>query len=140
MTEPIWGYDISSPSFKVLRLGDDISSIKQMFASILFRDTGIKGVIAKISNLEENLKAQLILLIDENLVIEKEFNNTREGEISFLLEKTVFPQRKVEVILKVQNGKMSVFSTSVGTGMGFILKKNEEDYYPSSNFSIGVLI
>ena len=140
MTEPIWGYDISSPSFKVLWLGDDISSIKQMFASILFRDTGIKGVVAKISNLEGNLKAQLSLLIDENPVIEKEFTNTKEGEFSFLLEKTVFPQRKVEVILQVQNGKMGVFSTSVGTGMGFILKKNDENYYPSSNFSIGVLI
>ncbi|UJG44763.1 MAG: hypothetical protein K9W46_06165 [Candidatus Heimdallarchaeum endolithica] len=139
MTEILWGYDVSSPSFKILWLGEEIFSVKQIFAGILFKDSGISGIIAKFSKLEKGTVAQIVLLVDDKSVIEKEFS-VKENEVLFTIEKKVFPKRKVEIVLRLKNGKLGLFSTSVGTGMGFILRKSETKYYPSSNFSIGVLV
>lgn len=137
MQEVIWGYDPYSllPSPKIV--GEDITTIKQIFSAIIFK----KGVMGLVVSLEQNTGNPTINIqvkIDEELKFRTSLQAPLEKEYVLDFKQVYYPKAKLEIILEVKNGTVKLQTSAIGNGMGFIKKENK--FIPSTHFPVGFVI
>ncbi len=135
--EIIWGYSPEKTLDYTKRIGKEVVAVKQIFSALLFK-TGIKGVCAKIDSFKVNTSVNIELDIDSAKIFEENFFPNKAKIYYFELPKTILPKSKIEVLLNVENGYVTLPLSAIGTGMGF--QKIDQDFQPTNHLALGLLI
>lgn len=135
--EIIWGYSPEKTLDFTKEIGEKVIAVKQVFAALLFK-TGIKGICTKIDSFKANTSVNIELDIDSVKVFEEKFYPNRAKIYYFELPEVIKPKLKIEVLLNVENGYVTLPLSSIGTGMGF--QKTDQDFQPTNHLALGLLI
>ncbi|MHA1258842.1 MAG: hypothetical protein ACTSSG_02125 [Candidatus Heimdallarchaeaceae archaeon] len=133
----IWGYSSEEKQISSKLIGQDIKEIKQTFSSLLF-PKGVQGVAIVLKEILNSPVLTLSLVIDEKEVFSTSFSPSSATFFFFQTKKRYFAQSKIEVFLSSQEGSVSIPTSSIGTGMGFL--KREDDFIATQHFALGLLI
>ncbi|MHA1399888.1 MAG: hypothetical protein ACTSQE_06050 [Candidatus Heimdallarchaeaceae archaeon] len=132
-----WGYNHESPLSHLKYVGSDISSIKQVFSSLLFRQ-GILGAAIKLAAIKGQPRVEIKLVVDDEIMLQSYFSPMERKEYIFTLEQPVIPKTKIEIIVSVQDGEIGLQTSSIGSGMGFQLQA--DNFVPSAHFPVGLIV
>lgn len=133
----VWGYTPSATLPSLKTLGADINDVKQVFSALLFKE-GVKGVVVKIEKIVDQPKANIQLVIDDNIVLTVDFSPKEAKVFCYEIDETVNPKTKIEVVFKVEQGTISLPVSAVGNGMGF--QKIDGDFLPMNHLGLGLII
>ncbi len=142
----IWGYSESdSNSTKLIGSENDVNAslstiypkAKQVFSALVAKEE-IKGISIHIENIICKALVTVCLIIDDEKVYEQTLTVTENGIKEFLIKKILTAKTKIEIEISVKEGVISVPTSSIGIGMGYIF--TNETYLPSQHLAFGVMV
>ena len=133
----IWGYTPTEEEPILKKLGSEIIEAKQVFSALIFRQ-GIKGICIQIDSLEDNPEVTLDLIVDDIKILTSTFSPAIPKKYRFEIEEINYPKLKIEVIISINQGSISLPISAVGNGMGF--QKIENKFVPTKHFGLGLIV
>ena len=135
--EIIWGYTASEEMLERREIGNEVKEVKQLFSALLFK-SGIKGISAVILGITGSPQITMSLEIDSKQVFVKNFSPIEAEEFYFNSNRIFYPETKIEIFMKVENGTVFIPISSIGNGMGY--QKSKEEFQPTKHFALGLII
>ena len=133
----IWGYTPEDILTSNKIVGGEIIAVKQVFSALLFKE-GVQGMCVNFVSVEKNAEVNIELFVDSEKVLEEKFSPAKAQEYYFKLVELIIPKLKIEIILHVVAGLVTLPLSSIGTGMGF--QKTADDYQPTNHLALGLLV
>ncbi len=133
----IWGYSANEELPKIKELGKEITEAKQVFSALLFKE-GIKGLVIRIESILEETEAILQLIIDGEICLSENLLPAEPGDFTFEMKEVMFPETKIEAVVKIIKGCIQLPTSSIGNGMGF--QKKDDNFQPTKHLGLGLII
>ena len=133
----VWGYSPEETLELTKEVGKEVQAVKQVFSALLFK-AGIKGICTRIPQFEDNTSVIIKLYIDSIKVFKEEFSPQGTIDYYFELPDVIYPKSKIEVVLEVKRGFVTLPVSSIGTGMGF--QKTDDKFQPTNHLPIGLIL
>ena len=133
----IWGYTSDDENVGKKLLDRKKEEIKQVFSAFLFQ-SGFIGIAVELDNIIIQPQAHLLLIVDDKEISENFFSPKNSGIYTFKTEETIFPKSKIEVILQIWEGAVTISTSALGNGMGYI--KEQGKFIPTQHFALGLVL